>query len=111
MSGDISGAGIRQVFRDNNESNTQERSAILVNVHPLKHSNCPLDLLLKSDWGNHANTTEVARRIILQYPHETCCSHLIEATMPRQQTWQGVSFGNNNRAVRMINQSVGGSVR
>jgi hypothetical protein len=59
-----------KVFRDNNESITQERSAILVIFYPLKHSNCPLDLLHKSDWGNHAETTDVARRIILQYHHE-----------------------------------------
>jgi hypothetical protein len=45
-------------------------------------------LFLKSDWGNHVKTIDVARRIILQYTHDTCCSHLIEATMPRQQTWR-----------------------
>jgi hypothetical protein len=45
-------------------------------------------LLLKSDWGKHAETTDEARRIILQHPHDTCCSHLIGAAMPRQQTWQ-----------------------
>jgi hypothetical protein len=99
------------VFRDNNESITQERSAILVIFHPLKHSNCPLNLLLKSDWGNHAETTDVARRITLQYHHEVCCSHLLGATMPRKQAWRGGSLGNNNRAVWMINQSVGGSAR
>jgi hypothetical protein len=45
-------------------------------------------LLLESDRGNHAETTDVARRIILQYPDDTCCSHPIGATMLRQQTWQ-----------------------
>jgi hypothetical protein len=79
------------VFWDNNES-IKERSAILVIVHPLKHSNCPLNLLLKSDWGNHAETTDVARRITLQYHHEVCSSNLIGATMPRQQTWRGGSL-------------------
>jgi hypothetical protein len=33
------------VFRDNNEFNTQEHSAVVVNVLPLKQSDCPLVLV------------------------------------------------------------------
>jgi hypothetical protein len=36
------------VFRDNNKSSTQERSAILVNFHPSKKSDCPLVLVAQA---------------------------------------------------------------
>jgi hypothetical protein len=48
----------------------------------------PRFMLPTSDWGNHAKTTDVARRKILQLLHDSCCSHLIRATMLKQQTWQ-----------------------
>jgi hypothetical protein len=81
------------VFRDNNESITQERSESFINVHPLKQNNCPLvlvahiwlgqpcqdnrrgeenhssvspwGLLLSSDWDNHAKTTDVENRSVI----------------------------------------------
>jgi hypothetical protein len=93
-------------------------------------------LLLKSDWGNHAETTDHGEE-----DHSPVSSWYLlltsdGETMPRQQTWKmgvaswcllltsywataprqqtrriGVSLGNNNWAVCNINKSVGGLVR